>query len=153
MHGDLTFSSQPAGRFDPKGEERFSAFSAMALPIMVKAYRDGQLNQVMNPKSPDYIGNLAERFMRSPAEVIKDRLDLNSADRDLMKMEDNPSLGRDLLKRAVTAGNLSQQEAIRIGEDRGWFKRAEPSRHQASVAPGWKLGQPPPVSALPPLRP
>lgn len=154
MHGDLTFSSQPAGRFDPKGEKAFSAYAAVALPIMVSAYKNGTLGAVLNPNSPDYLGKLAQPFMRTPAEIIKDRLDLNYADRATLdeKIFDSATLGRNFLQSQVKAGRMSQAEAIRIGEDYGWFSRPGPSGPPpAATPPGWRPGHPPPTSALPPL--
>ncbi len=157
MHGDLTFSSQPAGRYDEKGEKAFSAFSAEALPVLVSSYKNGTLNQVLDPKSPDYIGKMAERYMRTPAEIIKDRLDMNETDRMALGIEkgqsylDNATLGRNFLKSQVSKGRLSQQEAIRIGEDYGWFSRPAGAPQAAGHPAGWKPGQPPPISALPPL--
>jgi hypothetical protein len=147
MHGDLTFSSQPAGRFDPKGEAKFSEFSAVALPILVNAYKTGTIVKVLDPKSPDYLGNLAQHFMRTPAEITKDHLDYSARDIKRAEREDPITRGKNLLADAVKRGRMSQAEAIRVGEDLGYFAPSRP----ATPAVGWKIGQPPPVSALPPL--
>ena len=150
VHGDLTFSSGPLGLVDKKGEEAFTAFSAQALPILLNAYKSGNINQVLSPKSPDYIGNLAQHFMRTPSEIMRDRTDLGTDQQFQMRFgkggieeHDQNALGLALLKHAVDTRALSPQEAIRIGRDMGL--KPPPPRAQAKAAapPGPQLQLPP----------
>lgn len=151
MHGDLTFSSRAADRFDAKGEQKFSEFSAVALPVLLNAYKSGNINQVLDPKSPDYLGKMAATFMRTPAQVLRDRLDYSDKDRARkLGHETEMQIGKDLLAEAVQKGRMSQAEAVRIGVDRGyWAPRTQTAA--AAPTPGWKTGEAPPPSALPPI--
>ena len=113
MHGDLTFSSGPAGTFDPKGEQLYSQFSAVALPILLKSYQAGTLNQVLDPNSPDYIGKVAQPFERSPAKIIRDRLDMRLAD---YQGQSEAEMRDALLRDAYNRGRMSAGEANRREE-------------------------------------
>jgi hypothetical protein len=74
MHANLTFSNRGTGIIDERGEALFNRFMAQALPVILTANKNGNLGQIMNPKSPDYLGNLAQTFARSPAQMMDDRL-------------------------------------------------------------------------------
>lgn len=120
MHADITFSNAAAGRIDPKGEALFSKFAVQALPILMNANKNGTLAQVINPNSPDYLGNVGTGFIRRPAQMLKDKLDPLATQ---MGQMDEGSQGRYLLKDAVTKGRLSRERAAQIGEDLGYFKK------------------------------
>ena len=78
MHGDLTFSNAGTGIVDKHGEAIFSQFVAHALPALETAYKGGTLAKVLDPKSPDYLGNAAQSLARTPAQMVKDRLEYDN---------------------------------------------------------------------------
>ena len=137
-HAELTFSNPSAGRTDPKGEQLFSQYVAQALPVMEAAYKNGTLADVMNPKSPNYVGNLAQHFMRQPAQIMKDRLMDQGPTAAEYKIMGDVDRGRTLLRSAVDSGALTQAQAVQFGEERGWFSK--PS-----------TGAPKALTSLPPM--
>lgn len=120
-HQDIAYSDKSMGLNDPKGEALFSRFATQALPILEKANQSGNLAQVLNPKSPDYIGHLTQTFLRPPSEVMHDQLfDKSPTEALTTKYMTPDQLGVELLKQSVQAGHLSQEEAARISKDRGY---------------------------------
>jgi Phage tail lysozyme len=73
-HGQLTFSNKVTGVYDQKGEVLYSKAMAQALPILEQAAKNGTLSQVLDPASPDYVGNALRPFMRSGAEILDDHV-------------------------------------------------------------------------------
>lgn len=143
MHQEMTYSDKSLGRDDPKGEERFSKYMAAVLPAIVNAQKNGTLSTVLDPNSPDYAGKLAGPFMRKPAEILHDRL--SGEELKVASYGDEASQGRFLLKRAMQRGELTFDEAKRIGEESGYYTKVPPS-------PPWKEGVPPPVDLPPPTQ-
>lgn len=127
MHAELTFSNPSVGRIDSKGEERYGRFAIQALPILENAQKNGTLDQVLNPKSPDYLGGVAAHFMRTPAQMMKDR----AMDQTLTRGLDEGSVGRYLLRDAVTRGRLTVPQATQIGEALGYFRAGGASSKKA----------------------
>lgn len=154
MHAELTFSNATAGMTDPKGEARFSKFMAVALPVLVKAYKSGTVSSVLNPDSPDYLGNEARTLMRQPSEIMHDRL-LDKDPQFALDKEtgDEGQIGRDLLKRAVQNGDMSVAQATRMGESLGYFRKAPSAQGGAAGAVGAAAGAadlaPPTLADLP----
>lgn len=142
MHAELTYANKAAGSFDPKGEALFNRFAAQALPILETAYKNGSVAKVLDPKSPDYLGNLAQNFARTPAQIMKDRLFNEDETQAIYLKEAPPDQGRYLLKEAVSSGRLTMQQATEIGEAQGWFAKAP-----ASPSPDTPAGPPLPEAA------
>lgn len=123
MHGNLSFTSKVSGVQDPKGEARFAGFMAQAIPIMTQAYKQGPqaVADILDPKSKDYLGNIAQHFARPPAERLRDLLSdepRSGAERDTLKnvygLPDNASKIK-ALQDAVSAQTISRADAERIG--------------------------------------
>lgn len=142
VHADLTFSSAAAGRNDPKGEALFSKFVATAIPIMVNAQKSGSLDKVLNPNSPDYLGNLAITLARKPAQIMRDRLENTGMAAEETKYMDEGARGRYLLKQAVQSGRLTVQQAKQVGLDLGYFR---PSATPKPGAPATPAPEPSPM--------
>jgi hypothetical protein len=126
MYGNLTFTNKATGVFDQNGERRYERFMIQALPILQKAAQAGTMDQVLNPKSKDYLGNLAQTFMRSDTEVMHDRLadQLPPIDYNVMQHHLNSLATDDLRKRAIqdafAHGKISYPDAMRVSIDRGY---------------------------------
>lgn len=128
MHQELTFSNASLGRADPKGEALFSRFMVQALPMLLNANKSGNLDQLLNPNSPDYLGKVAQGFTRTPAQIMKDRLyGQNPTGKALLEVGDTAAQGRLLLKDAVDQGRLTREQATQIGEAHGFFAKAKPT--------------------------
>jgi hypothetical protein len=74
MHANLTYSNSAMGVYDEKGEAAFAKFAAQALPVLNNAYKSGSIAKALDPKSPDYVGNMSQPFMRKPADVMNEQL-------------------------------------------------------------------------------
>lgn len=134
MHAQLTFSNKGTGIIDPKGEQLFSRFMVQALPILEQAAKSGNLGQVLNPKSADYLGNMAQTFARTPAEIMKDRLANVGAGsapatpftpetlRRTLGSLDNDTQRQEALKDAVARHRISLADATKIGVDLGYIR-------------------------------
>lgn len=136
MHGNMTFTNQAGRIYDQNGEARYSKFMAVALPVLMNAQKSGTVPSLLNPKSPDYLGNIAPHFMRSPAQIMHDRVSdhLPPLDYAVMNQHLNSLSSDDLrqqaLKDAVSAGKISLSDATRIGVERKWV--AAPEKPKAS---------------------
>lgn len=126
FHAEMTFSNASLGRRDVDGEALYNKFMVQALPILQKANQNGTLASVLNPKSPDYIGHIAQTYMRTPAQMMKDQLYTGDINAEQAKVNGEAESGRFLLTQAVLAGRLTKAQATTLGEERGWFKRAAP---------------------------
>lgn len=153
MHAQLTYTNKGTGIIDQKGEQMFSRFMIQALPVLERAYKDGDLNKVLNPNSADYIGNLAQTFMRPPAEIMKDRIsDSGSAaatpftpitlNRTLDSL-DNDAQRQEALKDAVARGRIDIGTATRIAQQRGYVQASD-ATPASRFAPGGGFYLPPP---------
>lgn len=138
MHGNLTFTNKSLGIIDKKGEKKYSDFMAQALPILLKANQIGEVNKVLDPKSPDYIGKMAQTFMRPGAEVMDDRinstpiaaliprhLDYEGAKAQLSHL-DNADQRQAALKAFVQNKSLSLKDATQIAVEHDWIKPPPP---------------------------
>lgn len=74
IHSQLSYSNASAGLVDQKGEAQFDKFASAVLPIVLRAAKAGNLTQMLDPKSPDYIGRVAQGLARTPAQIVADRL-------------------------------------------------------------------------------
>jgi hypothetical protein len=83
VRGNLTYSNKATGLVDIKGEERFGKFMAVATPVIVNAAKQGNLNDVLNPTSKDYLGAVAQTFARRPADFVKERTEDQDAQAQL----------------------------------------------------------------------
>jgi hypothetical protein len=118
-YGMLTYANKGAGLTDPKGEQAFGRFMAAAMPVMVTAAKAGTLDKVLNPKSPDYLGHLAQTFMRTPAQVVADRL----SGEKLTGAVKGP-MTPDKLKQAVAMGQIPRSEGEWIAQQLGYIQGA-----------------------------
>lgn len=140
-YGQLSFSNQASGLIDHKGDAAYEKFAAQALPIMMKAQKSGQLASVLNPKSPDYIGNVATTFQRTPAQMVRDRLSDEGVSNVL-----TGSLGpQTALREAVAMGKISREEGVWIAQKLGYIGGA-PAAAPPSASPG---GAPHPSQSRP----
>lgn len=133
-HGQMTFSNSAVGVYDKKGEAAYSKFMAEALPVLLKGQQNGTLPQMLNPKSPDYIGNLAHTYMRAPADVMKDQQDsllgpgtpvaaMSGADfSKRLDHLDNDEQRKLALRTAVQRHMISLQDGTQIGIARGYIQ-------------------------------
>lgn len=141
MYGQMTFTNKRSNIYDHNGETRYSDFMAQALPVLTKAAQSGNLAAVLNPKSPDYIGNLAQHFMRAPAQIMHDRVadHLPPLDYSVMTQHLNSLSSDDLrkqaLKDAATNGSISLQDAMRIGIERKWIAGPEKPKDNLPQVP------------------
>lgn len=134
-HAELTFSNPSLGRQDMQGEALYGKFLTQAVPALVRAQKAGTLGDALNPKSPNYLGNMMQPYMRTPSQILKNQLG-DTVEGKAYAGLDPASQGRYLLKTAVTQGRLSQAEAATIGEERGWFAKAPASPPPGTVPPG-----------------
>lgn len=135
-HQNLTYSNPSLGRVDPKGEALFSRFAAQAMPILQNAVKNGNLSGVLNPKNPDYLGNVAQTFARTPAEIMKDRLyNQTPVGKAVLEAGDTAAQGRFLLKDAVDKGQLTREQATQIGEAHGFFAKRDAAKPVPLQAP------------------
>lgn len=69
---------------DPKGEQLFEDFLTQALPAFSAGRQAGKsAADLLNSKSPDYIGKIIPQYIRSQSAITKDLLDANSEDADV----------------------------------------------------------------------
>lgn len=116
IHTEMTFANGNVGRIDPQGEARFSKFAVLALPAIENAYKAGKLSTVLDPNSPDYLGKAAAPFMRTPTEIMRDRLKISSDPyAPDEKLSSDAQKGDYLLKQSVRAGRLTPDEMRQIG--------------------------------------
>lgn len=133
-YGQLTFSNKGTGLRDPKGEALYSKFLAQALPQLEAANKDGTLAKRLDPKSPDYLGNVANTFARTPAQIVHDRL-AGEGQPNLLSGEGGAFIQ---LKIAVQEGRITRQEGDWIAEKLGAPPDAAPkpgAAHPAKPAP------------------
>jgi hypothetical protein len=72
-----------SGGKDPVGETKFAQFTVLALSAYDKGRAAGKTpQQLLDEKSPDYIGKLIPQFVRSNAEKMRDMLAANNLDLD-----------------------------------------------------------------------
>ena len=141
MHAELTFSNPSAGQFDPKGEALFSRAMAQVAPKLMSAYQNNTLDKVLDPKNPDFLGNIASSMARTPAQVMKDRLYPKDTSASLIMQTGTPSQqGLFLLKEAVAGGRLTAKQAAGIAVEHGFF-----AKPPGAVAPKPAGLQAPPV--------
>lgn len=137
MHAQLTFSNKYTGVIDKNGEKRFTKFMSQAFPILERAEQEGKIGTLLDPKSKDYIGNLATSYTRSQSEVIKDHLDAISTPPDkkpfteqslnsMLNSMDTDAQRKDALRRAVIDKRIPVGVATKIGQDRGWIAPSPP---------------------------
>lgn len=137
MHGNLSFSSPTAGLVDPKGEEKFAQFSSVAIPALISAAKSGQLPQLLDPKSPSYIGNMATPFLRTDIEKMNDQVT------GAVHVKPTPIQGRD--SHAVTQqlrqipGMVQRQQALRDAVRAGIVPKAVADK--IILASGWAPAQ------------
>lgn len=160
IHARLTYSNAAIGIPDPEGEERFARFMAQALPILLRAYKDGTLPKLLNPQSPDYLGNMVNAYMRPPAKMMQDRLNARAAlavtppgptyteqtMNQALNALDNDEQRQDALKDAVARGRIDLQTARAIAQQRGYIQGA-PGSGGLPAAP--VMLAPPAAEALP----
>lgn len=142
MHSNLTFSSASAGLVDPKGEDKYAQFSSIAIPALVNAAKGGKLASLLNPNSPDYVGNMATPFMRSQTEIMDDQLrnslnvapvapptirgaDVASVTHQLSRIGDEAQR-KAALRAAVAGGSVNRQIGEQIAETNGWIAARNP---------------------------
>lgn len=133
-YGQLTFSNKATGLRDPKGEALYSKFLAQALPQLEAANKNGTLAKTLDPKSPDYLGNVANTFARTPAQIVHDRL-AGEGQPNLLSGEGGAFIQ---LKIAVQEGRITRQEGDWIAERLGAPPDAAPkpgAPHRAKPAP------------------
>lgn len=133
MHAQLTFSNKGTGVIDGAGEARFSRFMVQALPILEQAAKGGNLAHVLDPKSPDYLGKMAQTFARTPAQIMKDRLaDVGAGNASAepftpetltqtLDSLDNDAQRQETLRDAVARHRISLADATKIGIARGYI--------------------------------
>lgn len=137
-HADLTFSNPSVGTTDKQGEVLFSKAMAQIAPKLMDAYKTGNLDKVLNPKDPDYLGNIVTSMARTPAQVIADRIRDKTYDKSgalaATLMTDNPAAqGFALLKESVARGAITPRDAARIANHLG-FTKAPPAPGAAPAA-------------------
>lgn len=131
-HADLTFSNPSVGTIDKQGEALFSKAMAQIAPKLMDAYKTGNLDKVLDPKNPDYLGKIVTSMARTPAQVIADRVRDKTYDRGtspvaLSLATNNPTaMGHAILMEAVSRGALTQEDAARIANHLG-FTKAPPA--------------------------
>ena len=136
MHAELTFSNPSSGQFDPKGEALFSRAMAQVAPKLMSAYQNGTLDKVLDPKNPDFLGNIASSMARTPAQIMKDRLYPKDSPASLVMQTGTPSQqGLYLLKEAVAGGRLTAKQAANIAVEHGFFVKP-PGASAAAKPPG-----------------
>lgn len=140
MHGNLSFSNAAAGLVDPKGEDRFAQFSSVAIPALISAAKSGQLPQLLDPKSPNYVGNMTTPFLRTEAEKLNDRVngalhvaptsihgnDSHAVTQQLRQIPD-VTQRQQALREAIRAGRVPRAVAEKILIASGWMPAAAPA--------------------------
>lgn len=76
----LSGTNQLTGLRDPKGDEQYQKFLVQFLPEYAKQRQAGKTpQQLLDPDSPDYLGKMADRFRRPPAQFMRDLLTENGS--------------------------------------------------------------------------
>lgn len=72
MKARLVKANPTLGLADPDGQTHYQAFLASFLPAYEKARSQGKSPfALLNPKSPDYMGDMAESFYRTPQQIVE----------------------------------------------------------------------------------
>lgn len=104
---------------DPKGEELYLKFMAQALPAYETGKSSGKTTtQLLNPDSPDYIGNSIKTFKRPPNIWMSDMMQDNQpplSDKEIQEMTQ-----KDLVA-AVKDNKISRVQGEFIAQKRGWI--------------------------------
>lgn len=155
VHQELTFSNPTIGNVDPQGEQLFSKAMAYIAPKLLEANKNGTLNQILDPKNPDYLGNYATSLARTPSQMLADRLKEHSFNSPgISRITDLPTpqaQGLALLKEAVDMHRLTPQQAARISVEHGFFAKQPPAVHAGVPAP--TIAAPPVTLQVPSAAP
>jgi hypothetical protein len=148
MHSQLTFSSQKSGIYDAHGEQLYGKFLQAIMPNIIRARENGQgVSTLFNPQSKDYIGQYAQPFMRTQAQIMSDQLNrtqrgnpqlgtsqqvqklsYNDAAKKVMALSDDNSR-KQFLQNAVKSGQISLDDGKRIAVERGYARPDVPVVH------------------------
>lgn len=134
-HATLTFTNRGTGVYDAKGEQKFAQYMASVLPTVVNAQKSGNLGALLDPKSKDYIGGTIQTFMRTPDQLMKDRLQGQMGAQPLPQYTretltrtleglDNDEQRKEALKAAVAQNRISRADATAIAAQRGYIRGA-----------------------------
>ena len=133
MHANLTFTNKATGIVDAKGEKQFAQYMAGVLPVLANAQKQGNLSDMLNPQSKNYIGAGAQAFTRSQTEIMKDRLSAQTQAQmpaytrqslsQALDGLDNDAQRKEALKAAVTQKRISIQDATTLGVARGYISK------------------------------
>jgi adenosyl cobinamide kinase/adenosyl cobinamide phosphate guanylyltransferase len=143
MHANLTFTNKATGIVDAKGEKKFAQYMAGVLPVLANAQKQGNLSDMLNPQSKNYIGAGAQAFTRSQTEIMKDRLSAQTQAQmpaytrqslsQALDGLDNDAQRKEALKAAVTQKRISIQDATTLGVARGYISKP-PNSIEATMA-------------------
>lgn len=146
QYGALTFSNPASGVVDQKGEQLYSRFLAQAIPAVERAAKAGTTAQLFNPKSPDYLGNLAVPFTRAPADIVAERLKAEGHS-GIIKQPYTAGETLPELRDAVNQDQLSADEYVWIAKRLGLKAPAAAAPKPTGPAP---LRAPPPIVQITP---
>ena len=106
---------------------------AGVLPVLANAQKQGNLSDMLNPQSKNYIGAGAQAFTRSQTEIMKDRLSAQTQAQmpaytrqslsQALDGLDNDAQRKEALKAAVTQKRISIQDATTLGVARGYISK------------------------------
>jgi hypothetical protein len=132
----LTGSNPLTGMRDPKGDELYYRYQYEFNAEFAKQRAAGKtVDELLNPNSKDYLGNLIQKYMRSPTDFLRDiaiASDPNAAPQASTPSSPAQSEAAgdprqpgsynspEELREAVRAGQLSREDAEKIWREKGW---------------------------------
>lgn len=121
-HTQISGANPATHTADPKGEALFNKFLMQSLPQVIAAKKAGTpLASLMNPKSPDYIGNGIDNFKRPISQWVNDMIMDSANPGDMMsggaKVDTSTPQG---LIDAVKSGKISRADGEKLAIQRGY---------------------------------